>query len=499
MSLTKGKSTYKFDRVIPSGKGVLLGLRIKETNDENNAAINKKKLKYEIVHGKFGHCGERVNMATASKLGFKVKTPDRPCESCIASKQRQKNVRKEALNKAMKKGERVYVDGSSMKKESKGGAKFWYLFVDEFTGYKDSVFVAAKSQLAKAEADLRERWKNKGIDVMNIRCDDAGENKKFKEEIVKRNLKINFEYTGADTPQHNGVVERAFATLIGRARAMFTEAGIEGDLRDKLWAECAGTATKLSNVLVEKKDDECNYEKLFGSMPKYAYHLCTFGEIGMVLNRKNKKMRRKMAKRARAYLFVGYLDSHNGDVYRMWNFKNGRIATTRDVRFLKRIYKEYVRVNEDEDDISSDEDTLDVEITENIGDHANEIDDDVDEDGISEKTKSLDIEVPEEEGHRTRSKGLRENIVAIDRNNDKLRNEVRTLAVSWHPATFTDIVDICLVGRTDDEYVNPIRFRDAWDHPVETDRKLWRETIRKEFRDMINKHVWRNIKKERYP
>ena len=41
---------------------------------------------------------------------------------------------------------------------------------------------------------------------------------------------------------------------------MLTEAGIEGDLRDKLLAECAETATKLDNVLVEKKDEENNYD-----------------------------------------------------------------------------------------------------------------------------------------------------------------------------------------------------------------------------------------------
>ena len=49
-----------------------------------------------------------------------------------------------------------------------------------------------------------------------IHCDNAGENVKLKEKLDKMQYGIDFEMTAAGTPQHNGVVERAFATLYGR-------------------------------------------------------------------------------------------------------------------------------------------------------------------------------------------------------------------------------------------------------------------------------------------
>ena len=38
--------------------------------------------------------------------------------------------------------------------------------------------------------------------------------------------------------------------------------------------------------------------------------------------------------------------------------------------------------------------------------------------------------------------------------------------------------------RYKDIFVSPTRFRDAWNHPDEFQRKLWRAAIRKEFKKM---------------
>ena len=64
-----------------------------------------------------------------------------------------------------------------------------------------------------------------------IRCDNAGENKVLERESDKNELGIIFEYTAPGTPQQNGVVERAFVTVMGRARAIqsFQEAWWDPD------------------------------------------------------------------------------------------------------------------------------------------------------------------------------------------------------------------------------------------------------------------------------
>ena len=58
--------------------------------------------------------------------------------------------------------------------------------------------------------------------------------------------------------------------------------------------------------------------------------------------------------------------------------------------------------------------------------------------------------------------------------------------------------------KTEDEdeqikFEEPRTFREACDHPDSIQRMKWRETIHKEFRDMIRRGVWRNIKKSQVP
>ena len=78
-----------------------------------------------------------------------------------------------------------------------------------------------------------------------IRCDNAGENKVLERESE---LGILFEYTAPGTPQQNGVVERAFVMVMGRARAMMNHAGFTMAKRQQLWCEAAQTATLLDNI-----------------------------------------------------------------------------------------------------------------------------------------------------------------------------------------------------------------------------------------------------------
>ena len=84
-----------------------------------------------------------------------------------------------------------------------------------------------------------------GLKVKFIRCDNAGENKMTEDRFIKEKRNITFECTARDTPpQQNGKVERAFATLYGRIRAMMNYAGITPEKREKIWTEAAATAGK---------------------------------------------------------------------------------------------------------------------------------------------------------------------------------------------------------------------------------------------------------------
>ena len=69
------------------------------------------------------------------------------------------------------------------------------------------------------------------IEIMRIRLDNSGENRSLQKECDKANLGIVFEFTVPGTPQQNSVAERSIPTLMGRARAMLIQAGI--DLKGK--------------------------------------------------------------------------------------------------------------------------------------------------------------------------------------------------------------------------------------------------------------------------
>jgi transposase InsO family protein len=91
-----------------------------------------------------------------------------------------------------------------------------------------------------------------GVTVKNIRCDDAGENIALKNHLDVKMYGVKFEFSGPRTPQRNGKVERNFQILYGRIRSILNAAGLEGQLREKLRAECVMTVTYLSNILSTK-------------------------------------------------------------------------------------------------------------------------------------------------------------------------------------------------------------------------------------------------------
>ena len=88
------------------------------------------------------------------------------------------------------------------------------------------------------------------IEIKRIRLDNSGENRSLQKECDKANLGIIFEFTAPGTPQQNSVAERRIPALMGRARAMLIQAGINSKGKGEFWCEVISTATKLDNIMV---------------------------------------------------------------------------------------------------------------------------------------------------------------------------------------------------------------------------------------------------------
>ena len=162
-----------------------------------------------------------------------------------------------------------------------------------------------------------------------------------KKECDKANLGITFEFTAPGTPQQNSVAERRIPTLMGRARAMLIQAGIESKYKGEFWCEVISTATKLDNIMVRPERTKPPHTLFYGEDAKYMRSLRTFGEMAVIAIHEGKKMRSKLDDRGKTCMFVGYADDHTKDVHRFLNIHTRRIILSRDVRWLNIIWKQY--------------------------------------------------------------------------------------------------------------------------------------------------------------
>jgi len=240
LHLSKGEFKLSFDWIIKSPTGYLLGIQMIPQTGQGTAAamIEGHSITFNNLHCLLGHASEAKVRATAVTYGWVVTGKMTKCEECAISKAKQKNVPKGSESKSTIAGERLFIDISSIKAMSAGGSKFWLLVVDEATDMKWSFFLKAKSDLKDKLIPFVKELKAKDNKIVRyIRLDNAGENTSFEEQCKKEGLGITFEYSAPGTPQQNGVVERAFATLYGRVRAMMNHACFSRKARDDLWAE----------------------------------------------------------------------------------------------------------------------------------------------------------------------------------------------------------------------------------------------------------------------
>jgi predicted ABC-class ATPase len=106
------------------------------------------------------------------------------------------------------------------------------------------------------------------------------------------------------------MVERKYATLYGKVRAMLNWAKIPTSLRQLLWAQCANHATHLENI----QNSSTASELFYGKNPPRIKHLKIFGEVGIVHD--HKKLRVRLADCGIPCVFIGYSSNHAPNVYK---------------------------------------------------------------------------------------------------------------------------------------------------------------------------------------
>ena len=295
------------------------------------------------LHQITGHTGEHLLRPTANYMRIKLAGKLVPCEVCAQAKIQQANIPKKKMKKLpTRPGYRVFIDICSFKQVNRGGNRHWLIVVYEFSDSTHSFFLSRKSgQIKLIPMWIKGLSKRHGIEIKRIRLDNSGENESLQKELNKENLGIIFEFTAPGTPQQNSVAERRIPTLMGRARAMLIQEGIDSKGKGAFWCEVISTATKLDNIIVRPERTKLPHTLLYGNDAKYMKYMRTFEEMAVVAMHEGKKMRSKLDNRGKTCMFVGYAEDHAGDVYRFLNIYTIRIIMSRDVRWLNIIWKHY--------------------------------------------------------------------------------------------------------------------------------------------------------------
>ncbi len=167
-----------------------------------------------------------------------------PCEDCALGKARQSNVSKKADPRSPNKREQLFIDISSPSTKSTGRRKHWLLIVHDYTNYCWEYFLKEKSDLKSHVIELIKELDSKyNYKVKSIHCDNVGDNTSFEKACKQEDLVVFFEYTAPGTLQQNERVERKFATLYNRVRAMQNGGKFTYSVRNQLLEEAAQTGS----------------------------------------------------------------------------------------------------------------------------------------------------------------------------------------------------------------------------------------------------------------
>ncbi|MCP3664820.1 MAG: DDE-type integrase/transposase/recombinase [Gammaproteobacteria bacterium] len=213
--------------------------------------------------------------------------------------------------------------------KSVGGKSYCMVVVDDFSRYVWVRFLAQKSDAFEAFRKLLlEEENQKDRKLKCLRSDRGGEfiNKPFSDFLEQRGVRR--ELSVAEAKQQNGVAERMNRTLMERARAMLRASR----LPKSFWAEAIATACYVRNRCPSRTlatDLSVTPHELYVGSKPTVRHLRVFGCVAFAHIPGNQ--RRKLDSKAQRCVFLGYSLTSKG--YRLWNVKEHKVITRRDVIF----------------------------------------------------------------------------------------------------------------------------------------------------------------------
>lgn len=216
-----------------------------------------------------------------------------------------------------------------METKSIGLARYYLLFVDDFSRMCYVYFLKSKDETFKYFLEFKEMVENqKATKIKILRSDNGGEFCSAEFEYYLKKNGIVHQKTNAYTPEQNGLSERNNRSIVEKARCLL----FDGQFGKELWAEAVNTAVYLKNRSPATGLDNniTPYEVWTGRKPNLS-HLRVYGSPVMVHVPKEK--RQKWDKKAQKKYLVGYSENIKG--YRLYDPKTRSVTIARDVVFME--------------------------------------------------------------------------------------------------------------------------------------------------------------------
>lgn len=394
----KDGNRIAFDIVVLTARGAIFACRFVR-DVELSAVGTEAGISITKAHRLLGHVHEERTRQIAKHLGWRLTRgtlKNKPCEPCALAKAKQKAVCKSSeAPKQKKPGELVYLDLSKVTVSRLDGTefelsnKYWRSVVDGSTGKKWCGFTPTKKGMVEEMCEFMNIMKSLGIPISAIRMDPGGENEALEKRLKSKDWgptlqPVDVQLTSRETPQHNHAAELSFPYIAGLSRAMMNDASIPDNARGAVACEAIKCAVQLDGLAVVELNGESKTrdEHVFGSNPKWAANLRTWGEAGVVKVGKDGKT----GDRGIKMMFVGY-SNRESDSCRMFNPETNRVWSTRDVIWLNKMF--YEKPVDNEINVG-----LEIELDPSAEDEVEQGDDYEEDEQIPDLAEEIEEEVP---------------------------------------------------------------------------------------------------------
>lgn len=257
----------------------------------------------------------------------KYKLESELCQGCCIGKSTKAPCKR--INERQSKGllELIHSDlCGPMPVNSIGGSKYVMTLIDDYSRKTMVYFLKSKDEVApNIKNFINKVERDKGLKIKRFRTDNGLEYCNREMQDFFDRLGIKHERTCVETPQMNGVAERANRTLMDLVRSMLTSA----KLPPSFWAEATSIAAYVRNRMTQSNLESGVPEGIWNNNVSSVRHLKAYGCLAYA--HLPSQGRKKLDHRARACVLVGYSSQTKG--YRLWDPKKREIIQTKHVRF----------------------------------------------------------------------------------------------------------------------------------------------------------------------